>query len=492
MEGGARPGSPRAPGSPRRSSRSTTPEQRAAARKAKEERQRRARRRAQGLPEEEPAPAPAAKEPAADVDAILQQAEAARIRAAEEAAAAAAATAEAERQKAEQEALAAARAAEERAAAAAAKQQADAEAAAAAAAASAASAAAAKLKAEEEASRAASEAERKQAAAAAAAVAAAAPASASASASASAAPAAASASASATAAENDEEAARARHELAAKSDADVDGLTRVAPAVVVLEVSKGSAGFTCAEDLTVVKLPPGKKGSQAEAAGVTIGMRCVAFQGAGLDSDTTWDTLKDQVKAAQKPWVFTFSSGGNEVGSNVDEVPDAAAQSVESVEQQAEQVPDEEAEEPLQQEQGTTVEMTTVTRTMIDEGWSQPTWILPQRHTPSVKPSAPTKPNELPGIEAGPENIVVAWTMPSGEPLALDFDVQVKRKSGGSMTVVARDSMAVNHNDRYMVGARPSAYLHTLSVIIDPRLTTCIPCLRYRNKGSSSSLTSRA
>jgi hypothetical protein len=272
----------------------------------------------------------------------------------------------------------------------------------------------------------------------------------------------------------------------------VDGLTRVAPAVVVLEVSKGSAGFTCAEDLTVVKLPPGKKGSQAEAAGVTIGMRCVAFQGAGLDSDTTWDTLKDQVKAAQKPWVFTFSSGGNEVGSNVDEVPDAAAQSVESVEQQAEQVPDEEAEEPLQQEQGTTVEMTTVTRTMIDEGWSQPTWILPQRHTPSVKPSAPTKPNELPGIEAGPENIVVAWTMPSGEPLALDFDVQVKRKSGGSMTVVARDSMAVNHNDRYMVGARPSAYLHTLSVIIDPRLTTCIPCLRYRNKGSSSSLTSRA
>jgi hypothetical protein len=50
------------PGSPR-SSRTTTSEQRIAARKAKEERQQRARRRAQGRPEEEPAPAPAAKEP---------------------------------------------------------------------------------------------------------------------------------------------------------------------------------------------------------------------------------------------------------------------------------------------------------------------------------------------------------------------------------------------------------------------------------------------
>ena len=75
--------------------------------------------------------------------------------------------------------------------------------------------------------------------------------------------------------------------LAAESQGEAaDGLTSAAPPVVVLEVTKGHAGFKCAEDLRVVELPAGKKGSQAEAAGVTIGMRCVAFQGVGLGKET--------------------------------------------------------------------------------------------------------------------------------------------------------------------------------------------------------------
>jgi hypothetical protein len=75
--------------------------------------------------------------------------------------------------------------------------------------------------------------------------------------------------------------------LAAESQGEAaDGLTSGAPPVVVLEVTKGHAGFKCAEDLRVVELPAGKKGSQAEAAGVTIGMRCVAFQGVRLGKET--------------------------------------------------------------------------------------------------------------------------------------------------------------------------------------------------------------
>ena len=434
MEGeGEQPGRRDAPGSPRRA-RSTTPEQRAALRKQKEERQRRARRRQQGLPDE-PAPAPAPAQP--DLDAIIQQAEAERAREAEKEAAAAT-RAEEERQKAAQE--------EE-------LQAAEAAAAAAVVAAAEAAAAAKAAKAAEErtaAEQAAAETKRladEEAAAPA--------------------PAAAAADAAAAAAVAGEAKAGAPH-AATKTEAEppspvadaegmqaAEGRDSASPALVVLNVSKGSAGFTCTENLTVVKLPAGKKGSQAEAAGVTVGMRCVAFQGVPLDSTATWSSLKEQVKAAPKPWSFTFSPGADEADSMTGPLP--VAEPTQSAHTHD--------EEPVScNQQGITIEMTSVTLSMIEEGWQQPAWVSSSRDTPSAKPSTPSKPAELPGVEPGSDYVVVAWTMPSGEALALDFDVQVTKKRGSSMVVVAREDLSVNHNDRWMVRELRTRLATTASV----------------------------
>lgn len=84
------------------------------------------------------------------------------------------------------------------------------------------------------------------------------------------------------------------------------GAASVAMPVVTLEVEEGSAGFTCEKDgLTVTKLD---EGGVAAAAGVTVGMRCVAFQSVGLPDGMAWAELKAQVKATPKPWSFSFAA----------------------------------------------------------------------------------------------------------------------------------------------------------------------------------------
>lgn len=412
MEAGAE-GRVDTPSSPRRS-RTTSPEQRAALRKQKEERQRRARRRRQQLPDE---PAAAQAKPAAGSDASMQP-ESERTRAAEREAAADAPDSSAralkEQLRAEHEELAtpeaiveAAQVAEDRAVA-------------------------------QRAAEARRLADEEEAAAAAAAAAATAEKS--------------------IAGDTTLETARTSPNVELMQPADAShtgGRDSASPAVVVLNVPKGSAGFTCAENLTVIKLPPGKKGSQAEAAGVTIGMHCVAFQGVALDSTATWSSLKDLVKNSPRPWSFTFSASADEADDAV-KPEQPGAEAGHSVRTHGEEP------EPFSQYH-TTVEMTSSTRSMIEEGWQQPNWVSPSRNTPTAKPSAPTKPAELQGVEPAPDYIVAAWTMPSDEPLALDFEVQVmKKKRGSSMMVVARQHMTVNHNERWMVRQWHAPFLYIL------------------------------
>jgi hypothetical protein len=86
----------------------------------------------------------------------------------------------------------------------------------------------------------------------------------------------------------------------------VGGASAVTMPVVSLEVEDGSAGFTCEKGgLTVIRLD---EGGAAAAAGVAVGMRCVAFQSAGLPDGMTWAELKARVKAAPKPWSFRFAA----------------------------------------------------------------------------------------------------------------------------------------------------------------------------------------
>merc|ERR1711871_1236788 len=85
---------------------------------------------------------------------------------------------------------------------------------------------------------------------------------------------------------------------------------------VTLKVEDGGAGFTANERLTVTKLNPGQA---CEAAGVTLGMRVVAFQGEMLPHGTTWAKLKGMVKTADRPWKFGFA------GTIRVEVPTGAA-----------------------------------------------------------------------------------------------------------------------------------------------------------------------
>jgi hypothetical protein len=73
---------------------------------------------------------------------------------------------------------------------------------------------------------------------------------------------------------------------------------------LTLKVEDGGAGFTANERLSVTKLNPGQA---SEAAGVTLGMRVVAFQGEMLPHGTTWAKLKTMVKTADRPWRFGFA-----------------------------------------------------------------------------------------------------------------------------------------------------------------------------------------
>merc|ERR1712166_165368 len=73
---------------------------------------------------------------------------------------------------------------------------------------------------------------------------------------------------------------------------------------LTLLVEEGGAGFSANESCAVTKLNPGQKASEA---GVHLGMRVVAFQGAMLETGTTWNDLKAMVKAAPKPWSFGFA-----------------------------------------------------------------------------------------------------------------------------------------------------------------------------------------
>ena len=63
--------------------------------------------------------------------------------------------------------------------------------------------------------------------------------------------------------------------------------------IVDVEVDRGTAGFAATPTLEVKSVEPE---GRCDAAGVTVGMFVVAFQGKLLDSATTWSVLKQMVK----------------------------------------------------------------------------------------------------------------------------------------------------------------------------------------------------
>ena len=63
--------------------------------------------------------------------------------------------------------------------------------------------------------------------------------------------------------------------------------------IVDVEVDRGTAGFAATPTLEVKSVEPE---GRCDAAGVTVGMFVVAFQGKPLDSATTWSVLKQMVK----------------------------------------------------------------------------------------------------------------------------------------------------------------------------------------------------
>ena len=65
------------------------------------------------------------------------------------------------------------------------------------------------------------------------------------------------------------------------------------PRIVDVEVDRGTAGFAATPTLEVKSVEPE---GRCDAAGVTVGMFVVAFQGKPLDSATTWSVLKQMVK----------------------------------------------------------------------------------------------------------------------------------------------------------------------------------------------------
>ena len=86
------------------------------------------------------------------------------------------------------------------------------------------------------------------------------------------------------------------------------GLEAVVEAAVPIEVriepSQKAAGFTCDEALNVTDV---NSEGAADRAGVSVGMKLTKFQGEELGPDMTWKKVKGLVKAAAKPWVFSFS-----------------------------------------------------------------------------------------------------------------------------------------------------------------------------------------
>jgi hypothetical protein len=79
---------------------------------------------------------------------------------------------------------------------------------------------------------------------------------------------------------------------------------KMADADVVVKVTRGSAGFVANEDLSVKTVDDL---SACDSAGVALGMWVVAFQGEQLGTDMNWTSLKGKVRAAPKPWEFSFA-----------------------------------------------------------------------------------------------------------------------------------------------------------------------------------------
>ena len=76
-------------------------------------------------------------------------------------------------------------------------------------------------------------------------------------------------------------------------------------ATTTVTVDQGGAGFAANEDLSVKKVDPE---GRCDEAGVTVGMYVVEFQGSALAPGTTWATLRQMVKGAERPWSFVFSA----------------------------------------------------------------------------------------------------------------------------------------------------------------------------------------
>ena len=76
-------------------------------------------------------------------------------------------------------------------------------------------------------------------------------------------------------------------------------------ATTTVTVDQGGAGFAANEDLSVKKVDPE---GRCDEAGVTVGMYVVEFQGSTLAPGTTWATLRQMVKGAERPWSFVFSA----------------------------------------------------------------------------------------------------------------------------------------------------------------------------------------
>jgi len=75
-------------------------------------------------------------------------------------------------------------------------------------------------------------------------------------------------------------------------------------AVIQVKVDEGGAGFAANEVLAVKKVNPGEA---SDVAGVKLGMRVHSFQEEVLPHGTTWNDLKEKVKASPRPWKFQFA-----------------------------------------------------------------------------------------------------------------------------------------------------------------------------------------
>ena len=76
------------------------------------------------------------------------------------------------------------------------------------------------------------------------------------------------------------------------------------PSTVTVTVEQGGAGFAANEDLSVKKVDPE---GRCDEAGVEVGMFVIEFQERPLEPGTTWATLRQMVKGAERPWTFQFA-----------------------------------------------------------------------------------------------------------------------------------------------------------------------------------------